>query len=91
MIETTVYSRLYDIYETAFVALQANVLNDDFSLSIKRFKYHPITKIKDRIILVCERNDTYKLKKGKRERDVTSIKCDCLHRLNLQHSKIFNK
>ena len=91
MIEITVYSRLYDTYESAHVAFQKDARNDDYVLSIKRSKYYSITKLKDRVVLVCDRNDIYKLKKNDRERDVTSIKCDCSHRLNLQHSKTLNK
>ena len=91
MIEITVYSRLYDTYESAHVALQENARNDDYVLSIKRSKYHSITKLKNRVVFVCDRSDIYKLKKDDRERDVTSIKCDCSHKFNLQHSKTLNK
>ena len=91
MIEITVYSRLYDIYESAHIVFQKDVRNDDYVLSIKRSKYHSITKLKNRIVFVCDRSDIYKLKKDDRERDVISIKCDCSHKLNFQHSKTLNK
>ena len=91
MIEIIVYSRLYNIYEFAHVAFQKNARNDDYVLSIKRSKYHSITKLKNRIVLICDRNDIYKFKKDDRERDVISIKCDYSHKLNFQHSKTLNK
>ena len=91
IIEITVYSRLYDIYESAHVVFQKDARNDDYVLSIKRSKYHSITKFKNRIIFVCDRNDIYKFKKDDRKRDVISIKCDCSHKLNFQHSMRNNR
>ena len=67
----------YDLFQNAYKYLQKNAKVRDYVIVKFRNKSRVNIEKVDKIVLVCDRNDIYKLKEYKRKRKINIIKCDC--------------
>ena len=67
----------YDSFQNAYKYLQKNAKVRNYVIVKLRSKSRVNTEEIDKIVLVCDRNNIYKLKEYKRKRKINIIKCDC--------------
>ena len=81
----------YDTFQDAYNYLQIDAKVRDFVIVKRRSKSRVSIEKIDKIVLVCDRNDIYKLKEYKRKRKINIIKCDCSWQIIVQHYKNIKK